>query len=204
MTSREPHHAPGPWVRRWRNWIGPLASLLVIGALVGGAYLFSPGGAQVGDCLRVDETDTESPYSFGDCADPATTFTVLQLVTEQGPDCRRVPGAVRSTTQFATDETWELCLGEKGVDPSTTINVAQRGDCLTGGSGPLRRVACDDPTAAFTILERVDNVSELDEPTACDGVPSATTSYSWDWEQESGPLAGFDPAIDAVFCLVGR
>lgn len=188
--------------RRILGWLAPLGSLAFFGALLGVGWMTSQDAvatAEVGECVQVDESNAENPYSTGDCADPATTLTVVARVVDGG-DCRAVPGAVRSFTHFDEDATVEVCLGEKGVDPASTVNVAQAGDCLSGTGDERRRVPCTDPAATHTIVERIDGVSRIELPTACDDAPGATEIYSWTWESDGGlNISGL--GVDAAFCL---
>ncbi|OLT14324.1 hypothetical protein BJF78_02410 [Pseudonocardia sp. CNS-139] len=190
-----------PFARHLRTWIAPLGALLLVGALAAGGWWFTTSGeaARAGDCVVMDAADTGSPFSLGDCADPAASFVVLGFAAAEG-DCRAVPGAVRTTTQLAGGAA-ETCLGEKGVDPATSVVDAGRGDCLTSASDPVRQVPCADPAAGYVILGRFDAVNTFEVPDTCDLTPSATAVYTWNWRQESGPQPLHDITADAVFCL---
>jgi hypothetical protein len=195
MTAKKP--------RRWGLLLVPLGLLLVAGAVLGAMHLL-PGAidnAQVGDCASFDRSNPQSPYATVRCGSSAAAFVVLGVIDGEG-SCRDVAGATRSTISTETGGRREVCMGPKNVDPATAVNVAQVGDCLTGATGQERRVPCDDPTATVKILKRVNDLSTLQVPTACDNVPGATSVYSWTWDSDDGTgPAQASYQTDAVFCL---
>lgn len=132
--------------------------------------------AKEGDC--VVGARASSDVRRVDCADPTAEEVVLRRI-EKAPtiggmdQCSSVPGT-------STSYSWDMvstgdrnglssvdglaadllfCLGPAGVDPNTSPDLAQVGDCLTetsGGSG-YAKVDCGAPDAAFRVVERMDN-----------------------------------------------
>jgi hypothetical protein len=133
--------------------------------------------AKEGDCV-VGVAANSEVYRI-DCADPTAEAVVLRRVedatTIAGSDqCSSVPGTSTSyswdmvTTGddlngfgsydgLATDLLF--CLGPVGVDPNTSPDTAQVGDCLTQtSSGPgYAKVDCGAPDATLRVVERVDS-----------------------------------------------
>ena len=189
--------------RRWALLLVPLGVLLAAGG-VAAFLLLVPGSidnAQAGDCASFDRSNPQNPYATVHCGSGAAALTVLQVINGDG-DCRDVAGATRSTVSTEGNNRREVCLGPKGVDPASAVNVAQVGDCLTGTTGDERRVPCDDPTATVKILQRVNDVSTTQVPGTCDQVPGADSLYSWTWDSDDGTgPAQASYQTDAVFCL---
>jgi len=175
----------------------------VIAIAVGGFYMYSLSDihkAGVGDCASYDAGDATDPYSRASCGSDSSTLRVLQLVSIND-SCRDVAGATQSTRDYSTGETTQACLGPKDADPANSINVAQKGDCLTGADERAQRVPCTDPTVAFTILERYNDVAKSQVGTSCTTVPRATDAFAWTWQANgTGPQIQ-SLEVDAVFCL---
>jgi hypothetical protein len=193
-----------PQPRRWALIVVPAVAVLAIGAGLAFAFLVpgSISNASTGDCASFDRSHPAEPYAVVRCSSAQATFAVLNVVDENTEGCREVAGATRSTVVTNGAQRREVCMGPKDADPSTAVNIAQSGDCLTGTTGQEKRVPCTDPTATFQILKRVNHVSTTQVPTTCNGVPEATSVYSWTWDADDGT----GPAIasyqtDAVFCL---
>ena len=70
---------------------------------------------------------------------------------------------------------WSLATG----DPE----LAKQGDCLLGqNADDMKIVGCDDATAEWTVVGKIDNVREetfnaSEEDTSCTGYPTATASF---------------------------
>jgi hypothetical protein len=136
-----------------------------------------------------------------DCADPTAEAVVLRRIedatTIAGSDqCSSVPGTSTSyswdmvTTGdnpsgfgsfdgIATDLLF--CLGPVGVDPNTSPDTAQVGDCLaetSGGSG-YAKVDCGAPDAALRVVERVDS-GIMGFELACGSNPEVTAGLESD------------------------
>jgi hypothetical protein len=188
------------------RWGLIIASLVGVLALGGGAltlYMLpgSIANADVGDCASFDRSATEQPYAVVRCGSPEAVYSVLRVLTDGG-SCRDIAGATRSTVQDETNNRREICMGPKDGDPAQAVNVAQPGDCLTGTAGQEKRVPCTDPSATFRIVKRVDDVSNTQVSTTCDGVRDATSVYSWNWDTDDGTGPGVASyQTDAVFCL---
>jgi hypothetical protein len=190
--------------RRWALIIVPAVAVLAIG--VGLAFMFlipgSIANASAGDCASFDRSRPGDPYAVVRCSSAQATFAVLDVVGENTEGCREIAGATRSTVVVDGAQRREVCMGPKDLDPAAAINIAQTGDCLTGTTGQEKRVPCTDPTATFQILKRVNHVSTTQVPTTCNGVPAATSVYSWTWDSDDGTgptTASYQ--TDAVFCL---
>jgi hypothetical protein len=114
-----------------------------------------------------------------------------------------VPGA---SLLFTVDEK-AMCLGEKGVDPKTAVNVAKEGDCLFLEGEPYsvrdpKRLDCADPEAIFRVLKRLSDVSKLGiGPGPCAAVPGTVRTYSWNWRDLDPAYPLSDLTIDVVLCL---
>ncbi|OLT08994.1 hypothetical protein BJF78_06535 [Pseudonocardia sp. CNS-139] len=162
--------------------------------------------AQVGDCLSgVDAGSGQGGDDVHrvDCADPAAGAQVISRqedVFELGFECDDVPGTTAtyawsldttSSTGIITtdiDSTDVLfCLGPAGVDPATSPDTAQAGDCLreTGDPTGYAKVDCGAPDAAYRVVERVD-VPFIGVDLACGDVPAATGGI-----QSQGGLDGY-------------
>jgi hypothetical protein len=149
--------------------------------------------AAVGDCLA--GMDAQSGQGGDDvrrvdCADPAAEAQVISRqedVFPIGSECGDVPGSTASYS-WSLNETSStgtitptinntdvlFCLGPAGVDPRTSPDTAQTGDCLreTGDDPGYAKVDCGSPDAAFRVVERVDS-GFLPVEVACRSVPGA-------------------------------
>jgi hypothetical protein len=198
-VRKQPNKKP----RRWALIVVPAIAVVVLG--VGAASLFllpgSIGNADAGDCASFDRSNPRDPYSVVRCGSAQASLTVLQVIEGEG-NCREVPGATRSTIDTEGNQHREICMGPKDADPLTSVNIAQVGDCLTGTTGQEMRVSCTSPDAHLQILKRVNNVSTTQVSTTCDGVPNASSVYSWTWDSDDGTGPGIASyQTDAVFCL---
>jgi hypothetical protein len=167
--------------------------------------------AQPGDCVAGVETNSD--VRTVDCADPTAESVVLERIQDAstlsfgGDDCSSVPGASSSyswdmvTTSGGSMNLGAIeglsvdllfCLGPAGVDPSTSPDTAQTGDCLavTSGDPGYAKVDCADRSATYRVVERVDNAI-LGVEVACASAPDATSGI----QRERGPLDGY------VLCL---
>jgi hypothetical protein len=133
--------------------------------------------AQDGDCFAGVRADSD--VRRVDCGDPSAEAVVLRRIenasTIAGTDeCSDVPGTSSSYSwdMVSTgDDPYGLasidklgvdllfCLGPPGVDPSTSPDTAQTGDCLaeTSDDPGYAKVDCGSPDAAYRVVERVDN-----------------------------------------------
>jgi hypothetical protein len=148
-----------------------------------------------------------------DCEDPTAESVVLERIQDAstlsfgGDDCSSVPGASSSYSWdmvTSSGGSFDLgaieglsvdllfCLGPVGVDPNASPDTAQAGDCLaeTAGDPGYAKVDCADPTAAYQVVERVDN-SIISIEVACASAPRATSGI----QRARGPLDGY------VLCL---
>jgi hypothetical protein len=178
-------------------------SLVVAVVVIAGLYGINTylkrndiGKAAVGDCVTYTVGDTD-PYKLADCSNPGATYVVLKIV-KGGEQCKTVAGAERSKSI----DGGEVCLGLKGVDPNTAINVAKLGDCIAVVGNDASRVACDSPKATHKVVKVLNNVSKVSvgkQP--CDDVPEATASYGWAWQTTIGTSTISAPVYDVVLCL---
>jgi hypothetical protein len=159
--------------------------------------------ARVGDCVGSDH-EQEPPYRLVSCGVDGAEFTVLRMLPRDtgAAECPRVPGAA---LWFTAGERI-ACLGKKGVDPATAVNVAQEGDCLhievQGGIArpdrePLR-LDCADPRANMTVLRRLHDANKFSDP--CSDVPGTTGNYGWDWTNQDAVIKN-DLDIDVLLCI---
>jgi hypothetical protein len=159
--------------------------------------------AHVGDCVRSDVTQ-EPPYRLVSCGAAGAEFIVLRMLPGDtgAQECPRVPGAA---LWFTAGERI-ACLGRKGVDPATAVNVAQEGDCLhievrnglaRPGVEPLR-LDCADPRANMQVLRRVHDADKFGDP--CSAVPGTTGNYGWNWIDEDA-VVKTRLSIDVVLCI---
>jgi hypothetical protein len=150
-----------------------------------------------------------------DCADPTAEGVVLRRIedatTIAGSDqCSSVPGTstsyswdmvvtgddqngLSSIDGLATDLLF--CLGPVGVDPNSSPDTAQVGDCLAETSdGPgYAKVDCGAPDAAYRVVERVDS-GIMGFELACGSHPEVTAGL----ESGQGGLDGY------VLCLAPK
>ncbi|TWF77195.1 hypothetical protein FHX44_113100 [Pseudonocardia hierapolitana] len=167
--------------------------------------------AKEGDCVTGAAANSEARKV--DCADPGAETVVLRRIedatTIAGIDqCSDVPGT-------STSYSWDMvttgdqnglgsldglaadllfCLGPVGVDPNTSPDTAQVGDCLatTSGTPGYAKADCGAPDAAYRVVERVDS-GFLGFDLACGSNPEVTAGL------ESGQgLDGY------VLCLAPR
>jgi hypothetical protein len=167
--------------------------------------------AKEGDCVTGAAANSEARKV--DCADPTAETVVLRRIedatTIAGTDqCSDVPGT-------STSYSWDMvttgdqnglssldglaadllfCLGPVGVDPNTSPDTAQVGDCLaeTSGTPGYAKVDCGAPDAAYRVVERVDS-GFMGFDLACGSNPEVTAGL------ESGQgLDGY------VLCLAPR
>jgi hypothetical protein len=152
--------------------------------------------ADVGDCLiGVDARSgtAEDDVRQVDCADPAAGAQVLSRdedVFEIGTSpCDDVPGSTASYS-WSLDQTSstgptvpsiantdvQFCVGPVGVDPATSPDTAQTGDCLreVPEDPGYAKVDCGAPDADYRVAERVDN-GFLTIDIACGSVPDAVS-----------------------------
>jgi hypothetical protein len=202
-TKYNPKHKSARKPRRWALLVVPVIAVLALGTAFVTFYVL-PGSienADVGDCASFDRSHPQQPYAVVRCGSQQASLTVLDVLDGNG-SCRDVAGATRSTVSTAGNNRYEVCMGPKCADPATAVNVAQVGDCLTGTTGQEKRVPCTDPSARLQILKRLNHVSTTEVSTTCNGVPDATSVYSWTWDSDDGTgpaIASFQ--TDAVFCL---
>jgi hypothetical protein len=165
--------------------------------------------AKQGDCVM--GVAANSGVRRVACTDPAAEAVVLRRVekatTIAGLDqCSDVPGTsssfswdmvstgddpygLSSIDKFGVDLLF--CLGPPGVDPNSSPDTAQVGDCLaeTSGDPGYAKVACGAPYAAYRVVERVDS-GIMGVELACASAPGATSGI-----QRGGGLDGY------VLCL---
>jgi hypothetical protein len=152
--------------------------------------------ASVGDCVSYDSGRSD-PYAVADCSNADAKYVVLKIV-KGNEQCKTVAGAERSKTL----SDGEICLGLKGVDPNTAINVAKLGDCIEVVGDDASRVPCSDPKATHKVLKVLTNVRKTTvgaQP--CDDVPKATASYGWAWSTTIGDATLSSQTYDVVLCL---
>jgi hypothetical protein len=166
--------------------------------------------AKEGDCV-VGVAANSDVHRVG-CADPTAESVVLRRIenatTIAGMDqCSDVPGTNSSYSwDMVTtgDDPYGLskiegmgvdllfCLGPAGVDPNTSPDTAQAGDCLaeTSGDPGYAKVDCGAPDATYRVVERVDG-GFMGVELACGSSPEATSGI----QRSSGSFDGY------VLCL---
>lgn len=197
-----PLQFPGPAPRkggRTRSILGIVVAVAVLAGLYGvNAFLKRNdiSKAAVGDCVSYSAGKSD-PYQLADCSSADATYVVLKIV-KGGEQCKTIAGAERSKSI----DGGEVCLGLKGVDPNTAINVAKLGDCIAVVGNDASRVPCNSPKATHKVLKVLNNVSKVSvgkQP--CDDVPEATASYGWAWQTTIGDATISAPVYDVVLCL---
>lgn len=202
---------PAPRKRHRRLWISAgVAVVVLVGAVCGaGWWAYSRATADditragAGDCVG-HAYDEKPPYELMPCGSDKAEFTVLRMLPGDtgAAECHKVPGAA---LWFTAGERI-ACLGRKGVDPKTAVNVAKEGDCLhmEVTAGVLRpdkepqRLDCADPRANVVVLRRKTGVSKFEKP--CEDVPGTIGSYGWNWRSEN-PVVDVDVTIDVMLCV---
>ena len=124
-----------------------------------------------GDCVETDvpiasSTDLER---FGKvrCDDPDARYRVL-LVTGSTVMCPALTGY--TVTRYGQ----VFCLTDQLVDDPSLVTVDQLavGDCVALDGDltveQIRRLACDDAAAEFTVVKRIDGFAEADCPADAD------------------------------------
>jgi hypothetical protein len=191
--------APSGGQKKASGLVGIVVLVLIAGAVFGINWFTSRNDiskAGVGACATFDESADE-PYKKADCSDAAATFVVLKIVNGD-EECKDVAGAERSITKEGGGE---ICFGVKGVDPATSINVAQVGDCLTIVGNDAVRTACSSSDATHKVLKRLTDVSKLALKDPCEDVADYTSSYSWTWTTQGGTVNIPSMRNDVVLCL---
>ncbi|MEE6258516.1 LppU/SCO3897 family protein [Plantactinospora sonchi] len=203
--------AGGPAERPKKRWplpvriaVGVLGALVTMALINGGKSVLRSladedhiNNVTAGDCVRESPGDRNSPYRIVGCDDAAATHKALQVAASSSDgSCIHVAGATRSIT----NETGNVCIGPKDVDPARAVNVAKEGDCLGQTGDETYRVDCSGADAEYTVLKRFDNVLKAETETACDDVPGAVGTYSWDWESELSANLLPD-VVDVLLCL---
>lgn len=113
--------------------------------------------AQPGDCLMPSE-DSESGWMWGSCEDPRAGERIMAVTA--GGHCIDLPGAVSART---LNETY--CLGDKNVDPATSVNGIVAGECTTPDG--TARQDCGTP-GHRTVLAVLENEVAVEQPTNTD------------------------------------
>lgn len=152
--------------------------------------------AQVGACLTgIDARSGTASDDVRqiDCADPSAGAQVLSRDEDvfdigTGP-CDDVPGSTAGyswslnqtsstgpVTPTINNTDVQFCLGPVGVDPATSPDAAQTGDCLReiAEDPGYAKVDCGSPEAAYRVAERVDNAF-LTVEVACGSVDGAVS-----------------------------
>jgi hypothetical protein len=198
--------SPGPQRRSRPGGLTVLAVVMfVAAAAVVFVHFYREGNrddvtnARAGTCVAEDDV-REPPYRIVPCPQPEAEHVVLAVVGDVR-QCREVAGA---SLVFTLGEKKALCLGEKGADPATAINVAKEGDCIAltfppiGGEVP-RRLDCSDPAANLRVLKRLTATSKFED--SCKEVPGYVRSYSWDWRDLNPRFPIPDATIDVTLCF---
>ena len=194
-------NAPAASQPKKKNFTG-LIILGVIVALVFGGIWFANrdkvDNAEVGDCMKLDESDDKSPFTVVDCNDPEGKYKVLKVISDPNEHCKDIAGASQSSS---TDDNDTVCMGEKGVDPATAVNVAKEGDCLVSQGDDAKRVDCASPEATDKVLKRMTDVMNFRLKQACADVEGATSYYTWTWKSYGGSFNVPSLSADVVLCL---
>lgn len=150
--------------------------------------------AQPGDCLTRLETEPPEgqrpPHARRvDCAAPEAVFRVIARVagdSSRDDECAATPGAGVTYAWWIQDEPAPadhrdeivLCLSPKDVDPQTSPDLAQVGDCMgpSDATGELVRTDCANPRAQYRVLHRDDH-APLGAQAACRGVRGAVGHF---------------------------
>jgi hypothetical protein len=128
--------------------------------------------AQVGACLTgVDATSGQAGEDVRQvpCTDASAGALVLSRTEGAFPlgnECSDVPGSTATYTwsfketggtipDIGTDLLF--CLGPPGVDPQTSPDTAQTGDCISENGGNYTKVDCAAPEATYRVVQRVEN-----------------------------------------------
>ncbi len=189
--------APSGGKKKLSGLISVIVLVLIGGGIFAANYFTSRNdidNAGVNDCAIYEE-GADTPYKKADCSDAAATFVVLKIVNGD-EECKDVAGAERSIT---TDGGGEICFGLKGVDPATSLNVAQEGDCLAVVGNDATRADCSSADATHKVLRRLTDVSTA-AADPCEDLEDYTDSYSWSWVSDSGPdLSSL--RSDVLLCL---
>jgi len=186
--------------------IGLLIILAVVGAVVYGGMQWQNahrvGNAVGGDCLAEQQNKDQPTYSRVDCGSDDARY-VVRDVRADSRDCVVVPGTERTYWIEARS----LCIGRVDVDPATTINDIQVGECVVLAE-PARKVPCGGPGSSRVLLI-AENVLKVKvqlqgnpflKNGPCDGAPGTEQVYGWGLES-SGAIAITPLSWDRVLCL---
>ncbi|MEU8901388.1 hypothetical protein AB0C65_36355 [Nocardia sp. NPDC048505] len=148
---------------------------------------------QKGDCLTQEGTE----FKKVDCGGAAYVVVGRAGTGQPQKGCIDVAG-----TQYVYYEDGsDVCVGTKGADHASAVNVAQVGECLTEASGDPKRVECTDPTARYRILAR-ETASTIGPDMACQKVSGTERSYTFLLKTTAGIGKGLGSGI--AFCLAGK
>jgi hypothetical protein len=169
--------------------------------------------AAVGECLAGVDARTGvggADVHRVDCADPTAGAQVVSRTEDTLPigfECDDVPGSTASYSWNLVEtggtnpmppslDTTDVlfCLGPAGVDPQSSPDNAQAGDCLrrTGAEPAYAKADCSAPEATYLVVERVDT-SFMPIEVACSSASGATSGI-----QSQGGFSGY------TLCLAPR
>jgi hypothetical protein len=175
-----------------------VAIVLVVGGVLTGRL---PGGsslssAKVGECLAYDASKTQ--YTVVDCADTKAAFRLFASVTDSKA-CVDVPGTSRTYTKGGDS----YCIGDKSVDPATTINGVKAGDCIRFSGNEPSRAAC--ASGSLPVLLVINDVPKQSGGTdylgdLCieHGIENVRQTYAWGLTSDQPPDTG---SWDRLLCL---
>ncbi|WP_439031210.1 hypothetical protein [Gordonia terrae] len=158
-----------------------MVALLIGGGVVLGVIILTAG---LMTALRDGQSgaDRERMFAVGDCVVWNAAGTVVDRVSCSSPRavnrvyevveltelarCVEVDGVERTVT-LTSPQRAALCVGPKDLDPTTSINNVQRGECISSEMPPQRphRVACTEQ-GARKVDARVDDPLPQNHPDA--------------------------------------
>lgn len=174
--------------------------LVVLG--VGGFWLLGPKGissATTGSCLAfADPANQSKGYKVVTCGAAGAAYYVTQT-TSSPSACVDVPGTIQTYQQGS--KVW--CVGDKSVDPASTINGIQPGACVvfSGPDSDAFRAACTKGAApVLLVLKNVSKgATDLGEKCRVGGATGTASTYSWGISRPDSPDGTGD--WDRVLCL---
>lgn len=175
-----------------RYWV--FAVLTGIALVVSGCSVIeqATNSVEQGECVRQDGED----FTEVGCAAPEADFVVLKKLGSGEYSCKNVAGV---TYTYYEDST-QICLGDKGADPTQAVNAAQQGDCVTESSDRARKLPCTDPAAVYKVLDRQEGgLANF----ACDSVTGTEVTYTWELKTVgTSTMPKLGP--DLIFCLAHK
>ncbi|WP_156757543.1 LppU/SCO3897 family protein [Actinokineospora pegani] len=146
--------APQQQPPKKRSWKTSLAVLLVLGLVLGGAYIWqqtsTPSGAEVGECIKVNRAEADdADVDKIDCSEPGAVFVITKRSESSVGRCPE-GDFLQYTSRGRGGAGYGLCLA---------LNV-EKGDCLNDLESAEKAARVDCAGAQYEVLDVLDGETE--------------------------------------------